>query len=88
MVGELEMRRELAVEQEGRADAGPERDDELQPRAAHDSQALQVGVVGDPHRMAETFGHHVGQVESRPGRHELRDDLGARTAIGSRNGAP
>ena len=53
MVGQLEVRSKLSVEEQRRAYAGPEGDDELEPGAAHDVQALQVGVVGDPHRTAE-----------------------------------
>ena len=47
MVSQLEVRSQLAVQEQSSPDAGAERDDELEPGAAHDFQALQVGVVDD-----------------------------------------
>ena len=55
MMSQLEVRSQLAVQEQRRPDPRAERDDELEPGAAHDVQALQVGVVGDADRVAEAL---------------------------------
>lgn len=50
---ELEVRREPPIDQQRRADARAQCHDELNSRAAHDLEPLNVSVVGNPNRMAE-----------------------------------
>ena len=82
LVGKLEVRHEHTVVEESRPDPGPERHDELETLAGDDGETLQVGVVRDPGRFAELLGEGPGDVESRPGRDELRVDPRAKAALG------
>ena len=72
---------QVAVHEEGRAEAGPERDHRLEALALHDGRALDVGVVGDAARLADGLGESGRQVEVRPGRLQLGVGLGARALL-------
>ena len=74
MMGQLQVRREPPVEEQCRADAGPERDDELEPGAAHDVETLKVGVIDDPHGSPEARRQASGEVEASPCRQQLVHD--------------
>ena len=54
--GKLQVRHEVSVHEEGRAEAGPERDHHLETLASHDRRALHVGVVGDEARLPDGLG--------------------------------
>ena len=66
-VGELHVREQPAVHEEGGAEAGAEGDDGLEALALHDGRPLHVGVVGHPGRLADRLGEGAGQVEVGPG---------------------
>ena len=73
MVRQLEMRHQLAVQEQARADAGAERDDELEPGAAHDLQTLEVSVIDDADRTAEARLQRRREIETGPGGQQLGD---------------
>src|SRR5690606_3219831 len=49
VMAELEVRHEVAIDEQGGAEAGPERQHELDPAPVDDAVALQIGVVDDAH---------------------------------------
>ena len=64
MMGQLQVRSEPPIEEQGRADAGPEGDDELEAGAAHDVEALKIGVVYHPHGSTEASRQAGGELEA------------------------
>lgn len=87
VVGELEVRRQGAIEEQRRADPGAERDHHLEALAGHDGHALQVGVVGHPGRPTEPGADRPGEVEAAPGLAERRHDRRARAVLGDEVGS-
>ena len=80
MVRQLRVRHQPPVEEQARADAGAERDDELEPGAAHDLETLEICVVGDADGSAETCLQRAGEIEPCPRSQQLGHDR--------RSGAP
>ena len=71
MLGEFEVRAELAVLEDGEAEPGTQGDDDLHAGAGDDVEALEVGVVDDPHGPTEAPGERGAEVESIPGRDQF-----------------
>src|SRR5262245_2490289 len=65
-VRDLEMWEQLAVEIEPSAEAGPERDDRLEPAAPYRAQALHVGIVQHAGGFVQPLGQDRGEVEALP----------------------
>jgi len=80
-VGDLEVREEPAVHEGGRAEAGAEGHHQLEARAGHDREALDIGVVRHAGGLADRGGERARQVEVVPGGDELGVDFGARSML-------
>src|SRR5262249_28474928 len=66
MVGELEVRAGPTIKIKARAEPGAERDHHFHALARDDRQALQIGIVGHPHRLAQGGLERAGEVEAEP----------------------
>src|SRR5690348_12030693 len=64
MMGELEVRAELSVDEDRRAEAGPESDHQLDTLAPHDGESLHVGVILDADRTPELLLERARQIET------------------------
>ena len=67
VMGELEMRQDLAVAKERRPGPGPERQHHLQPLALDRTKTLDIGIVEHADRLAQMFGEHRLQIEPGQG---------------------
>ena len=63
VLGQLYVRRQLSLPEQGRPDTGAESYHELQALAPNQCGTLDVGVVGHPARFAESIGQGTLQVE-------------------------
>src|SRR5438132_796980 len=67
MVRELQVGTELALEEDRRAEAGPESNDHLYPLTPDRRESLHVGVVDHPHRLSQPLGERAGEIEAAEG---------------------
>ena len=64
---QLQMWRKPSIRKHGAADAGPQRQDDLQATARNDAQTLDLCIVEQPRRALQTLRHGRFQRVSAPG---------------------
>src|SRR4029453_14323706 len=74
VVGELQVRDEHAVDEDRRAEPGPEGEHHLDPLPGDAAETLDVGVVADASGLAGHLYEGIGEIESTP----LRMQAGGR----------
>ncbi len=67
MMGEFEIRNQDAIDKKGRADAGTEGQDQFDAGPFNGTEALNVGIVGDPHGLQKELFERDFQFEALPG---------------------